>query len=186
MNTSIRATRISELAYSSPESIEDHLNIAVVYSDDTSLNKAVEIQRRVLQEFDSDHVHSAWWAMESLQREELFEYARHEAAGVDILFVAIPSSMDLSFRIKTWLAAVLEENSRKGCALVALLGSTDDPSSGYAEAEDYLHELAERSGIKYFVYWYQLPPAQSSSLLDFSLGTSALTPDAVQRWGLNE
>jgi hypothetical protein len=100
--------------------------------------------------------------------------------------VAIPGSLDLSFRIKTWLAAVLEENSRNDSALVALLGSTGGLSNGHAGAEDYLHEQAERLGIKYFVYWYQLPPDPSGLLLNFAAGTSAMTPEAVQRWGLNE
>ena len=108
--------------------VEDLLKTMVVYSDRAAASKVLTVQQRVLQQFvPGCPVRTAWWAMESLKDEVLFETSSRHAAEVDLLFIALTVSGELPQKIKAWLATVLTRNSRPDLALVVLLGTANNP-----------------------------------------------------------
>jgi hypothetical protein len=186
-----------EEARSSANQTVDQLNTAVVYSDQVSAAKALEIHRWVLRQVGPNGpVTTTWWDLEWLKEQDLFESSCRQAAQADILFVAVRASDSFSEELKFWLAGVLRGRARGERALIALL-QTDGRMPGVITAvEEYLHRQAESAGVEYFPHRYSsIEAGKTASLSEAARGRTASTTAAsenvapttgVQHWGLNE
>jgi len=175
---------------------ENQLKTAVVYSDKTAANKAMEIHRWVVQQVDPNcPVMTTWWDIDWLKEQDLFEASCRQAAGADLLFVAVPAAAEFSHELRAWLAAVLRGNSTGDRALIAVLETDGGPPAGCTAVEEYLHEQADRAGVEYFPHRYALlsdDQADSQDLHEHATEAApprpdiAMQVDGVQHWGLNE
>lgn len=174
--------------------VEEQLKTVVVYSDQAAAAKAMTLKQRVLRQFFSESpMHTAWWSLESLKDEVLFEASCRHAAEADLLFLSLTVSDMLPEDAKTWLDTVLLKNSRPRLALVALLGTNGRLLSEVNPLDNYLHEQARYAGIDYFIYWHQQIPLTANSMTDRqaltvrpACASRTANRAGVPRWGINE
>lgn len=175
--------------------VEDQLKTVVIYSDQSAAAKAMALKQRLLRQFISGSpMRTAWWALESLKDEVLFEASCRHAAEADLLFLALTVSDQLPPEAVTWLDTVFLKNARPSLALVALLGTMGKLPAEVNPLDNYLHAQARNAGIEYFIYWHQQMPATASFLnnhhhapaISPTCLTGTMEYEGVPRWGINE
>lgn len=178
------------------KTVEQQLKTMVVYSDHAAANKALMLKQRLLRELAASHpVRTAWWAVDSLKDEVLFDAACRHAENSDLLFLALTVSDKLPPEIKTWLETVFQQEARPHPALVALLGANGKPPTGINVVDNYLHEQARYAGVDYFIYWHRQQPSLAVDFLAnhqelacacSSRASKSYNGNGVPRWGINE
>jgi hypothetical protein len=164
----------------------EHLAIAMLYSDGLAALKTIEIQQRVLQQFEPNlSVVLNSWPLASLNDAAQFEISHRQAAKADVLFLAISDASGPLDQLNPWLDLVLtsDPNHSHSRALIVLLGIVDQPSDGHDQLVTRFREQAASAGIDCFVHYYETSPDQNENPPS---SPPVIEPGKEPRWGINE
>ena len=108
-------------------------------------------------------VHSAWWSTDQLQ-EPLFQLRAAQAAGLaDLVVVALRCGGSFPAAFCEWLASGVARRTESEAALVALLGSAEEPSASASHARFCFADLADASGLHFICSQRTLPATISEA-----------------------
>ncbi len=140
-----------------------HLNIAVVYQDTATREWAIQAVAHATRLVGERCVHSAWWSTDQLQ-EPFFQLRAAQAAGLaDVVVVALRCGGSFPAAFCEWLASGLARRTKSEGALVALLGSAEEPSASASHARFCFADLADASGLHFLSSRRTLPATLSEA-----------------------
>jgi hypothetical protein len=135
------------------------LNIAVVCQDAATREWARQVVAHATRLVGDQCVQTEWWSTDQLEEPLLLLRAAQAAGLADMVVAALRCDGSLPAAVCDWLESGLARRARRNGALVALLGSGEEPSVAVLHAQFYLASLARDSGLDFLPCQQRLPAA---------------------------
>jgi len=174
------------------------LNVAVVYQDDRTREQAMRVCARATHLVGPGSVRCTWWKTKVLNHPWVLLEAVRAAVLADVILVAVWATRRVPLELSRWAEGWLARRPRKEGALLALIGTPEQPTSELYPVLDYLRVVADMGHLDLLPCEFRLPIESSAQASEDTLdqaGYHAPLADQIlshehasfwSHWGLNE
>ena len=172
-------------------------SVAVTYADAFTRERAIRICDHMVVELGKDlNFTFSWWKFDYLCDPKLSRMAAQAAAQADMIIFSAHADDELSAAVRSWIESWVPKKEKQPSALVALIGTIEDPQKGLTPAHFYLRNVAQRAKMDYLPQaMVPLSDAQCGSVDSVLRRAEATTPflreildrsPRTTHWGINE
>jgi len=177
---------------------KDHLipeifSVVVLYEDRETRDRVLGVSRQMeAQVGDEVQLKFSWWKFDFLRDLQLAEQAGHHSTMADMLIISAHPGRGLPVAFTQWIENWLPKRSLRESVLVALIGSSPDPTED--STTQYLRRIASRARMDYLAQPLfgsaNTPGDLTDSARHRSVTNVPLPSDLLIRppshWGINE
>jgi hypothetical protein len=127
-----------------------NLSVVVVYEDNVVRERAVGFCDHLVGRFWATCGFDVnWWSFGLLQESLGAGASAEKAAAADLIIFAAQSGEEMPVHVRAWVESWLDRRGDREGALVGLVEHSGGASTGAADKQVYLRNIAHRSGMDY-------------------------------------
>lgn len=175
----------------------ENFSVVVMYADRATRERAIRVcdhmALELSREFDFDF---SWWKFDYLRDAKVAKLGAAAAAQADMIIFSAHADGELPATVTSWIESWVSKRDDRPSALVALIGTMEDPQKGLTPAHFYLRNVAQRAKMDYLPHaMVPLSDAQYGSVESILRRAETTTPFLQEilnhtapttHWGINE
>ena len=134
-----------------PATARTALNVVFIYEDADSREWARNINERVCQLVGSHPVRPTWWKLSNLCEPGVLAAAVSTTMRADVIVLAVKTEEGLPLPFYAWVNNWLPHRLQGSGLLIALLGSSVEPTSRSGRIGDYLRAVAKQANLTFLL-----------------------------------